>query len=197
MNKRAFDEIYKDPTSKPSSYSIDIPEPTNVEGEDQGYKNVVMDYPAGTEPTDEAYTEDQKQMYNEVSGPLERYGTVRKDIYEDIKKDIPSGKGDTRSARERASIYRRDNDPEAPSDAAVAMRYRGVSPDVQAKNEEAAAEAADTLQGEKQLFRESLSGETSDHPGKTHESETTDYYKDILRRREASRQGMINTIANR
>ncbi|MBG45911.1 MAG: hypothetical protein CMB76_05265 [Euryarchaeota archaeon] len=197
MNKRAFDEIYKDPTSKPSSYSIDIPEPTDVEGEDQGYKNVVMDYPAGTEPTDEAYTEDQKQMYNEVSGPLERYGTVRKDIYEDIKKDIPSGKGDTRSARERASIYRRDNDPEAPSDAAVAMRYRGVAPDVQAKNEEAAAEAADTLQGEKQLFRESLSGETSDHPSKTHESETTDYYKDILRRREASRQGMINTIANR
>ena len=168
-----------------------------MEGEDQGYKNVVMDYPAGTEPTDEAYTEDQKQMYNEVSGPLERYGTVRKDIYEDIKKDIPSGKGDTRSARERASIYRRDNDPEAPSDAAVAMRYRGVAPDVQAKNEEAAAEAADTLQGEKQLFRESLSGETSDHPSKTHESETTDYYKDILRRREASRQGMINTIANR
>ena len=77
------------------------------------------------------------------------------------------------------------------------MRYRGVTPDVQAKNEAAAAEAADTLEGEKQLFRESLSGETSAHPGKTHESETTEYYKDILRRREASRQGMINTIANR
>ena len=64
-----------------------------------------MDYPAGVEPTDEAYTEDQKQMYNEVSGPLERYGTVRKDIYEDIKKKISLRVKETLDLQENVLLF--------------------------------------------------------------------------------------------